>query len=325
MCILMMCACAFAADKVELSADSIDILYDGARPREAYLDGGVKAGIRDMVITSGKGHIDYVSGDASFWEDLKVASDSFEGSSDSLTVNMNTGDIRSGYGSLTLLPAGTRGSLSAPLFVKSGSLIRAGGVYTAGGASFTGCDSSEPHYVLRCREMTVYPSRRIVLKSAAFFWRGNHVVTLPYVSVPLDDRYDDPRATPKTGFSDTEGWFGKFAYPYNPRSERYYGLLLFDVMSKKGFGLGVRQDYGNARGTVKGQAGAYHIINAFGEGNYSTFNVKHTGESGPLFFTASAEGRNTAYKGRDDVKRYYMSAKLGYKTTASDALLDWSR
>ncbi|MBR4748301.1 MAG: hypothetical protein IK083_01840 [Abditibacteriota bacterium] len=325
LCALWLSAGALAAEKVELSAGSIDILYDGARPREAYLEGDVKAGIRDMVITSGKGHVDYASGDASFWEDLQVTSDSFEGSGDSVTVNMNTGDIRSGAGSLTLLPAGTKGTLAAPVFVKSGSLSRAGGVYTAGGASFTGCDSGEPHYLLQCREMTVYPGRRIVLKSAAFFWRGRHVMTLPYVSVPLDDRYDDPRATPRTGFSDTEGWFAKLAYPYNPRSERYYGLLLFDVMSKKGFGLGVRQDYGNSGGNVKGQAGVYHIINTFGEGNYSTFNFRHTGEKGPLYFNASLEGRNTAYKGRDDVKRYFMSARLGYKTTATDALLDWSR
>ncbi|MBQ9359064.1 MAG: hypothetical protein IJT95_05930, partial [Abditibacteriota bacterium] len=257
----------YAARQVELTADDINIIYDGSRPREAFLEGNILVTSEDVRIRSQKGYIDYEADEASLWDDLSLESDVFSGTGRSLVYNMKTGGIKTDEEELILKPVFAREVIDSPLYVKASEISRNEDSYTSEGASVTGCDSEAPHYMLKCRSMTIFPSSRIILKAPEFFWHQKRVMGLPYMSIPLDDRYNDPRTTPKTGYSDTEGWFGKFAYPYNPSDEQFYGLLLFDVMSRKGVGLGVRQDYGDRKGSVKGQAGYYHVFNVFGEGD----------------------------------------------------------
>ncbi len=322
--VLLSAASLPAAEKAELKADDISIIYDGARPREAYLEGSVSLVCGGVEITGGKGRVDYRANEAVLWDGPEIKSPDISGKGQQVIYDLKTGSLRAEEQALSLQPAVSAGIIDSPLYIKTKELDREKASYKARSASVTGCDRDKPHYDLKCSELTVYPSEKLVLKNAKFFWHGKKLASLSYVEIPLDERYNDPRAVPRSGYSDTEGWFGKFAYPYNPKNDRMYGLLLFDVMSKKGIGLGIKQDYGSVSGNIKGQAGYYHIINAFGEGNFRTFNFKHSQKSGRLNFIASADGRNTSYRGRDDVERYSFGAKLGYRAGATDALFDWS-
>ncbi len=98
------------------------------------------------------------------------------------------------------------------------------------------------HYLIRAGEIKLEPGKRLTLRGATFYFFGKRIITLPTFIIPLDR---DPKRIhashlPYVGRSVDEGWFAKSAFDY-ALADRAPGIFRFDLMEKKGVGLGVDQ------------------------------------------------------------------------------------
>lgn len=98
------------------------------------------------------------------------------------------------------------------------------------------------HYLIRAGEIKLEPGKRLTLKRATFYLFGHRIITLPTFIIPLDR---DPRRLhashlPYVGRSIDEGWFAKSAFDY-ALADRAPGIFRFDLMEKKGIGIGADQ------------------------------------------------------------------------------------
>lgn len=106
----------------------------------------------------------------------------------------------------------------------------------------TTCLYPDPHYFIRSGGVKVEPGKRAILKHASIYLFGHRLLTLGTLVIPLDQRPRQLRYShlPYVGRSADEGWFAKSTFDYI-LADRAPGLLRFDLMQKKGVGLGVDQ------------------------------------------------------------------------------------
>ena len=131
---------------------------------------------------------------------------------------------------------------------------------------FTTCNLDHPHYHILARDIDLRTGRRIVLRDSKVIVLGKTLLTIPYLSIPLDER--STRYTPYVGRSPDEGYFAKLAIALPAKN----GALLTreDFMEKKGVGLGA--DYLYNATALSGVARIYKI---FGKGDTTTFSNEH--------------------------------------------------
>ena len=106
----------------------------------------------------------------------------------------------------------------------------------------TTCDFPNPHYVFRAKSTTIVPGKHLIARKVSLYRRNKKIATIPYVLLPLNDRYTRQGITPQVGQSPEEGYFAKFALPY-ALTAAAIGILRMDLIQRKGVGLGFDQGY----------------------------------------------------------------------------------
>jgi len=117
------------------------------------------------------------------------------------------------------------------------------------------CELSPPHYRLKAKKIRVLLGERISAYNVLMYVGKIPIFYLPFYWRSLRERRF--KWGLKLGSNSEEGFFAKanFGYAF---SEKIYGTLLLDYMTKKGVGSGARFDY-NSPDKLKGFLYGYYI------------------------------------------------------------------
>ena len=102
--------------------------------------------------------------------------------------------------------------------------------------TLTTCDLDHPHYYFKAAEFTYLPHDKLIGKEVSFYALDKKIWTVPYYVFDLNQKKAS-RPLPTFGSSQVEGFFAKGAFDY-VIDQQNTGLLLVDVMQKKGMGIG---------------------------------------------------------------------------------------
>jgi len=119
----------------------------------------------------------------------------------------------------------------------------------------TSCELSSPHYRFKARKIRVLLGEKFYAYNVLMYLGKIPIFYFPFYWHSLRERRF--KWGLKLGSSGEEGFFAKanFGYAF---SERTYGTLLIDYMTKKGVGWGSRYDY-NLPNKIKGFLYGYYI------------------------------------------------------------------
>ncbi|HEY0868343.1 MAG TPA: hypothetical protein VGE01_13240 [Fimbriimonas sp.] len=139
---------------------------------------------------------------------------------------------------------------------------------TSHDSHFTTCNLSNPHFGIASEEMVVRPGRRAIFRHARVRLFGKTILSLPYLSIPLDER--TYQYLPVVGMSDEEGYFIKNRYGIPLRGDGNNFDARLDYMSKLGTGWGGDWNYQGRN--LNGVTRFYTIT---GNSNTLTLNNQH--------------------------------------------------
>ncbi len=138
-----------------------------------------------------------------------------------------------------------------PLFVYGGTISGQPGLIDARGSSFTTCDFLSPHYSFAAHQVYILPGRHLVARRVSFYRKDRRLFTIPYLFVPLNERFAQQTLFPQVGQTPDEGLFIKFALGYALVGS-LPGILHLDALQKKGLGTGFDQTYGDTKRLARG-------------------------------------------------------------------------
>jgi len=104
----------------------------------------------------------------------------------------------------------------------------------------TTCDSVNPHYRIRAKEVEFYMNEKIVAKNVFIYVGGTPVMYLPYFIQPITDVKTKVTLVP--GYTGDWGYYVLGAYRYY-LSEQCKGYLRLDYRTKKGLGEGIDYNF----------------------------------------------------------------------------------
>lgn len=206
-----------------------------------------------------------------------------------VTVNFNDNTFRSEASNLDLHPSFFPvGRVLDDVYAKSlssyGSKREVFGDYTR----LTTCNLPDPHFELVAKSTDVRPGRRIIMRDVQLWILKHHVLTIPYLSIPLDDR--SSRYTPEVGHSADEGYYIKNRVPIALKSRNDFLDSRIDYYTRLGTGLGL--DYNYQSRLLSGLMQTYHI---FGPSNEFEFNGHHDERFGHLQFSFDGNYQKNNY------------------------------
>lgn len=106
----------------------------------------------------------------------------------------------------------------------------------------TTCVYDKPHYLLDASKITLRPNKRIILRNVHFELLGKRLLTIPYLSIPLDTRREG--YTPEVGHTPQEGYYVKTKWAIPVKGSNWLDANV-DYFEKLGAGLGGRYAYAN--------------------------------------------------------------------------------
>lgn len=278
---------------IRFSADQIRTSFDNGVATQTIAEGHVTACFRDVIITSDRAQASYKTNIAVFEGNVvyKTGVETVTGSS--LILNLKTRAWELGNADTTIRPEFTKGYLVAPVFASGQKIwgLRQKNAF-ASETEATTCNLSEPHYDLIARSLAVYPDNKLVMRHVTFVALGHKLFTLPRFVIPIKDIYKNPELIPKFGQTAEEGPYLKCAYPYMGTATQS-GILLLDLMSRKGVGEGIRHTYnfGKASGDVR----FYHIFDNNINQDTITGRIDHNQELGTVKLNFTSDFRSNSY------------------------------
>ena len=123
------------------------------------------------------------------------------------------------------------------------------------GAVITTCDpfcGAHRDYEIKADKVHYKPDKSVVLLNAYLFLRDTKTAWFPSLGIPLPKNQqfteDESDVQQTYGWSKSEGYYAKFGYTYwvqyvDELSSPLKGFAKLELMTKKGYGLGVRQDW----------------------------------------------------------------------------------
>lgn len=111
---------------------------------------------------------------------------------------------------------------------------------------------AHPDYVLKSDKVHYKRGKSVVLHDAYLFLRDTKVAWVPLLAIPLpkEQRFAEEESDieQEYGYSGDEGYFAHFGYTYSTRwvdevSKPLLGAMIMRIMTKKGAGVGIKQDY----------------------------------------------------------------------------------
>lgn len=167
-----------------------------------------------------------------------------------------------------LNPKLVQGQLKAPLYVKGHDVHGTQKETTTLEGGLTTCNYPAPHYEIDGDSIIIRPGRRAIFRKTRIRILGRTVLTLPFLSIPLNNR--TYKNLPYVGKDPTEGYFVKMRYGIPTKNPDYNWDTREEYMSLLGLGLGT--DYAYVSPLSAGTASIYHI---FGRSDDLTISNLH--------------------------------------------------
>lgn len=267
---------------------------DEGRPAKSIVAGPVTVYYRNVVVTATEGaQVDWETNQATFRGDVIFRIDGQEAKLKSLTLNLKTKRWTGSGAITTIQPWFAKGYLSAPVFAAGATIDGQGRdrIDVRGGDSTT-CNLTHPHYRFAADSAVVYPDEKIVFRNASMYALGKRLFTVRRFVVPLRQLERNPNLVPRTGHTLEEGYFVKTSYSYLG-NRTHTGLLDLDVMTRKGVGEGLRNNWRSD--TYFGQAQLYHIYDNNIDQDTLTGRLSHTQLLGTIKANFSTDFRSNSY------------------------------
>ncbi len=202
-------------DGVEFTKDGYHVWADEARSR------------RGSNIYTLKGNVVVVGRDESVY-------------GDEVTVNFTDKTFVALNSKATLKPSLVRGRILDNVYTHSRQSSGSEKEIFLQKSSTTTCSYPEPHYEILADKVDVRPGKRIIFRKVRLKLLGHTLVTLPFLSIPLDQRnYNN---LPEVGRGQAEGFFikNRFGVPLTGNDSLN---LRTDYYTKLGTGLGAQYRY----------------------------------------------------------------------------------
>ncbi|MDE2126553.1 MAG: hypothetical protein KGJ62_08185 [Armatimonadetes bacterium] len=205
--------------------------------------GHVKISYGDTVVTAdrvqGNDHEIILSGSA------KLVTDGVTSYATAVHIYPREQAFRVDQPRATFQPSFLQNRITSPLFVNGGAFeANTSGYALASGFAATTCILSKPHYELLVGSAEVLPHQRIILRHVGVVLFGAHLLVLPEIVIPLNNRARRLRTNylPEVGENLQEGYFARFPYTF-AEGNGAATFTRFDVTQKRGEGYRIEQDY----------------------------------------------------------------------------------
>ncbi|MDX2064842.1 MAG: hypothetical protein SFX74_03765 [Fimbriimonadaceae bacterium] len=234
-----------------------EILYRGYRCFADEIDGDL-----DTEIFVMRGNVKVVGRDAVIY-------------GEKVTFDFPKESFRSERGSGQLKPQFLKSPIRDDLFVKSRVSEGTERDTHHESGQLTTCNLGDgAHFEIEAADTVVRTNTRIIFRKVRLRFFDRTVLTLPFLSLPLDDAKS--RYTPDVGQSRDEGYYikNRFGVPSRPDDSL---VSRVDYMSRLGNGLG--GDYTYQRKGFDGKASVYGIVGSVGTLNFSNQHRQKWGRS----------------------------------------------
>lgn len=278
---------------ISFFADNVVTDYQNGEPTLTVAEGHVIACYKNVQIQSDRARADYKTNIASFEGNVVFKVDMQEVRGERLQLNMRSREWSFAPASAIIVPAFLRGIICAPLFANARTIggIRAREL-SATQAEITSCDLEKPHYELVSKFVIVYPEEKIIFRDVSAYILNRRIFTLPRLVVPIRDIYKNPSLIPTFGNTVEEGAYLKTSFAYMANKSQT-GLLLLDLMQRKGIGTGIRHSYKLSGGN--GELYAYFIHDNNIDQDTFTGRFSHDQKLGTLRLNLSTDFRSNSY------------------------------
>ena len=278
---------------VTFTADQVRTVFEEGVALQTIATGNVTALYRDIIVTAESGQANYRTNIAVFEGNVIFKTGIQEVRGNKITLNLRTGEWSFLDANTAITPQFARGWLNAPLYAAGEQLQgRRQQQIIAYNAEATTCNLPLPHYELISRSIAVYPDNKAVLRDVTIYALGRRLFTLPRLVIPLRDVERNPNIIPTLGQTAEEGYYLKTAYSYMGNRAQS-GLLLLDLMTKKGIAQGLRHTYQFAKTT--GGLRLYHLSDRTLNQETLTGRLDHNQELGTLRLNLSSDFRSNSY------------------------------
>jgi len=283
---------AVTAKYITILSDSIKTTYDNGNPAVTTASGHVNVTLTDGIITADDAVYDHNTYSMELSGNVTYVSPKQTVHGDKMQINTrNRAWTLDGF-DIILQPAIAPDHIIQPIFLKGTLIDRSqSGTIVAVDSDLTTCDRAHPHYDFNSRKATIKLGQNIVLEHTSVYLKGKRLYTIPRLIIPLTEE-NELRITPVVGQSDDEGYYLKTTYNYPVKNDQT-GMILLDLMSKKGIGKGIDQSYRSK--TSSGRLRLYQLFDKSINQNTLDGSVSHTGRLGDFKMNASADFRSNSY------------------------------
>lgn len=190
--------------------------------------------------------------------------------------------------------------------------------------SLTTCDYDEPHYYFSAEEFTYLPHDKLIGKQVSFYALGKKRWTIPYYV--FNFKQDRSKPFPTFGYSEVEGAFMKGAFDY-VINQNNTGLLLIDVMQKKGMGIGFDHEFVvSDKPENKGKLSLYYLREKDTALNDWIIKLSHRQNIWPSLTTDLSYNSTNTYRltgGRRDEKQANVLIDWRSEGSSNNLRLGW--
>ncbi len=277
---------------VTIVSEHLITTYDNGAPALTTASGHVNVALTDGTITADNAIYNHKTYDLELNGNVTYVSPKQTVHGDRMQISARTKIWTLDGFDVILQPLIAPDQILLPIFLKGTLIDRSqSGTIVAVESDLTTCDLPHPHYDFSSRKTTIKLGDSIKLEHTSIYFKGRKLYTIPRLVIPLTDE-NDLRITPVVGQSDEEGYYVKTAYNY-PVKDSQTGMILLDLMSKKGVGKGIDHSYRYK--TSSGKVRLYHIFDK--SINQDTFDgsISHSGNLGEFKMNASADFRSNSY------------------------------
>ncbi|MDH7600755.1 MAG: hypothetical protein QHI38_01240 [Armatimonadota bacterium] len=282
------------ADFAEVQADFTRTTFDDqGSPLSTSAEGNVRLRYRDITVSCDKAVVDWKAQRSECEGHVVFRIENQEVKGGKLQLNLRTREWHAEALSTTITPETAKGFLKESLFAESKSVQGIGTrQLSLFDAQATTCSLPTPHYELVSRSVTVYAGDKVVLRDVTMYALGRRLLALPRLTIPLREIQRNPNIIPQIGQTQEEGFFLKTSYSYLA-TRTMSGLLLFDLMSRKGFGKGLQNGW--RYGTASGSLFLYHVFDRTIDQNTITGRFAHSQTFGATRISLSSDFRSNSY------------------------------
>ncbi|HEY3779454.1 MAG TPA: hypothetical protein VGL56_00115 [Fimbriimonadaceae bacterium] len=240
------------------------------------LFGDTLDGYRDSLIFDATGHVRLIGQSSSV-------------TGEDITIDFRKNTFISKQAEADLKPTFfPNGDVQDDVYVNGVAAHGSGAEVFANYSYITTCDLPDPHFKIYAKHIDLRPSKRIIMRGVTLYILDKKIVSIPYLSIPLDDRKN--HITPQVGDDPTAGYYVKTYIPIPVHGNNLDLNGRFDEYSKLGTGLGVDFAYQNK--TMQGSGEVYTIV---GRSNEQDLTINHDEHFGKTDLALNAQYSNNDY------------------------------